>query len=517
MQVRKDEMAANAALSRISRRGFVAAIGAVGASVIAVACGGAAPTAAPSKPAAEPTAPPKAAEAKPADKPAAAAPAAEPTAPAAKPTVAPTPTLVPTATPVPYASGDKVLLRVHWEGIYFNEFAKLINEYNSTQGPKDKIYVVLERQLQPQTGTGAGAVIATFIADFQAGTSEDIYHLNDQNLPDLAVRNFFMAAPKEVEEAVKRDWRPGTFETGVWEGKFYGYPTEYQSMTLVVNKKLFEDGTGLTLPKDEPKTWDDLRRIAKTVTKRDSAGKLLRQGLIWKTENPERQMVERVVLHATEGEDFIDTKGGGVPKVNFKSETSMKIMNLYKGLVDDGSMVGGVGHERVLTSNRLGVMCFLEAFAIFFYYKALGDANVVGEQYAIRPFSSNGSKKITNTRNFHYEVSAQSKVKDQAWKFLKWMNEGPEFRMANFQVDVFGFLPAVKAVDLPKWWPEQLRETWREALSETVPIPNIRGMPRVIDITAQYQNEVILGKASIQDAMNKADAEIKKALEEAYR
>jgi ABC-type glycerol-3-phosphate transport system substrate-binding protein len=512
-------VAAHAGLSRISRRRILAAIGAGGAWLLAVACGGAAPAAAPtpSKPA---EAPSKAAEPAAAPRPAQGAPgtrpAEKPAEAAAKPTVAPTPTNVPTATPVPYTSGDKVLLRVHWEGIYFNEFAKLINEYNSTQGPKDKIYLVLERQLQPQTGTGAGAVIATFIADFQAGTSEDIYHLNDQNLPDLAVRNFFMAAPKEVEEVVKRDWRPGTFETGVWEGKFYGYPTEYQSMCLVVNKKLYEDGTGLALPKDEPKSWDDLRRISKTVSKRDAGGKLLRQGLIWKTENPERQMVERVVLHATEGEDFIDTKGG-VPKVNFKSETSMKIMNLYKGMVDDGSMVGGVGHERVLTSNRLGVMCFLEAFAIFFYFKALGDANVVGEQYAIRPFGSNGSKKITNTRNFHYEVSSRSKMKDQAWKFLKWMNEGPEFRMATFQVDVFGFLPAVKAVDLPKWWPEQLRETWREALNETVPIPNIRGMPRVIDITAQYQNEVILGKSSIQDAMNKADAEVKKALEEAYR
>jgi ABC-type glycerol-3-phosphate transport system substrate-binding protein len=304
-------------LSRISRRRILAAIGAGGAWLLAVACGGAAPAAAPtpSKPAAAPS---KAAEPAAAPRPAQGAPgtrpAEKPAEAAAKPTVAPTPTNVPTATPVPYTSGDKVLLRVHWEGIYFNEFAKLINEYNSTQGPKDKIYLVLERQLQPQTGTGAGAVIA-----------------------------------------------------------------------------------------------------------------------------------------------------------------------------------------------------------IFFYFKALGDANVVGEQYAIRPFGSNGSKKITNTRNFHYEVSSRSKMKDQAWKFLKWMNEGPEFRMATFQVDVFGFLPAVKAVDLPKWWPEQLRETWREALNETVPIPNIRGMPRVIDITAQYQNEVILGKSSIQDAMNKADAEVKKALEEAYR
>src|SRR5260370_44241 len=78
---------------------------------------------------------------------------AGPAAPPRPARAAPPPpaTFVPTATPVPYTGGDKVLLRVHWSGIQFNDFAKLINEYNSTQGPKDKIYINLERQLQAQT------------------------------------------------------------------------------------------------------------------------------------------------------------------------------------------------------------------------------------------------------------------------------------------------------------------------------------------------------------------------------
>lgn len=496
---------------RMSRRGFlgVAALG--GGATLLAACSGAAPPAATSAPAqaAQPgaTRPPVVTE----------VPTTVPNpAAAAAPTAAPTATSVPN---VAYTGGTKVLMRVHWSGVYYNEFAKVVNDYNTTQGLQDKIYVTLERQLQPQNAANeAAGLLATFIADFQAGTSEDIYHNNDNVLPELAIRNFFVEAPKSVQEAVKRDWRTGTYETGTWEDKFYGYPTEYQAMALLVNKKLFEDGTGLSLPKDEPKTWDDLRAKAKAVAKKDASGRVTRQGLIWKTEDFQRQTIERIVLQQLEGEPFIDTSGGGVPKMNFLSPGSMKLMNLYKGLVDDGSMVGGVGAENVLMPNRLGVMDFAEAFELYFNLKALGDANIVDEQYAIKPFSPDGSKTITNTRNYHFQVSSKSKVQDQAWTFLKWLNEGPEFRMAKFQVDVFGFLPSVKSIDLPGWWPDQVRKTWREMLdSPTVPIPNILGLAKIIELVGTYQNQVILGQLSVDDAMKKADEEAKKALEDAYR
>jgi multiple sugar transport system substrate-binding protein len=503
--------------SRMSRRGLLGALGVVGGAVALAACGGSAPPTEAPKAAGGSSAPPSGGGAAPAAAPTntpapAAAGAAAPAGGGAPP---PTPTFVPTATPVPYTGGDKVLLRVHWSGIQFNDFAKLINEYNSTQGPKDKIYVALERQLQAQAG---GGLVATFIADFQAGTSEDIYHLNDAYLPDLAVRNFFMEAPQEVAAAVKKDWWAGTFETGSWEGRFYGYPTENQTLCLIINKKLFEDGTGLTLPKDEPKTWDDLRKTAKATMKKDASGKTTRQGFIWRTDSNEGQTVQRVVLHATMGEEFVEGwKSGKIPKVNYLSDVGTKIINLFKAMADDGSAVAGLGPESNLQANRLGTMVLHESYSIYFNYKSLGDANLVGEQYAVVPFSEDGKKKASNTRNYHYEVSSKSKVKDQAWKFLKWMNEGPEFRMANFQVNTFGFVPSVKSVNLPSWWPAQLQEAWKDALTNTVPMPNARGLARIEEILARYQNAVMLGKQDPKSAMQQADQETKQALEEAYR
>ena len=62
------------------------------------------------------------------------------------PTPLPTPTLPPAFTPVPQSAGTtKLLMRVHWSGNFFNEFQKIVSDYNTNTGPQDKLYIALER------------------------------------------------------------------------------------------------------------------------------------------------------------------------------------------------------------------------------------------------------------------------------------------------------------------------------------------------------------------------------------
>src|SRR5262249_22299921 len=146
-----------------------------GATALLAACGpaptappnaGAAPTPAPPNTGAAPTsAPPNAGPA---------TPTAAAAAAAAKPAGVATPTAVPLLAPVPQpANTTKLLLRVHWEGIRLNDFLKYINDYNLNQGPKDGIYMAVERTDQS---------MQTYLANYQANASEDIYHLNDVNI-----------------------------------------------------------------------------------------------------------------------------------------------------------------------------------------------------------------------------------------------------------------------------------------------------------------------------------------------
>ena len=208
-------------LSRRHLLRSMAILATVGPAAVIAACSS------PAAPAQKPAEPAKPAA------PAAAAGTPVPKAPEpASKVLQPTPTDIPLFTPVPQAAGTtKLLLRVHWSQPFYNDFQTIVSDYNATQGAQDKIYITLERFVANQAGP-----IATFIADYQAGTQEDIYHLDDNFFPDLAARKFFQAPPKEIQEYIKGNFLEKAVESGIWENQVMGYPTENQPHVLFMTK-----------------------------------------------------------------------------------------------------------------------------------------------------------------------------------------------------------------------------------------------------------------------------------------
>ncbi len=474
---------------RLSRRRLLAGLGATAVAVLAACAPSPAPTPAPAeqpKPGATPTPAP---------------------APEVKPLLA-TPTPVPTLAPVPYKGGTKLLLRVHWSGVYFNDFQKIINEYNSTQGEKDKIYVELQRFVAGQAGP-----IATYIADFQAGTQEDIYHLNDAYFADLASRGFFRPPPPEIQSYIKENWLETAVRAGIWEGKIMGYPTENQTMAVFINKKMAQE-VGLDPEKSPPRTWEEQREWAKKLTKIEG-GKKLRAGFVWHDANGERQFVQRVVMHWLNGEDFVDTSVTP-PKVNIATDIGRMITEYWYKLAEDGSLSADLGQAPQVWGNRLGAINWHESFAVYFVLVTQGQPGILEEQHTLVPFSADGSKRGSNTRNYHFLVSAKTKYPDECWKFLRWLNDGPEFRMQKFQTDVFGFVPSVKGYKLPDFFPAQMKEAYKKALENTTPMPVVRGLAQLYNILRDNQDALVLKKVKPAEAVQKMDQEFKQALKEAY-
>jgi ABC-type glycerol-3-phosphate transport system substrate-binding protein len=251
-------------------------------AVLLAACGAGAPPA--------PTTAPSAAE-KPAEK------AAEKPAVAEKP---PTPTAQP---PVQYTSGTKIVMRVHWSGAFFNDCQKIINEYNSTQGPQDKVYVDLQRIL----AQGIPAWMTTFIADFQAGTSEDIYHLYSSAMfPDLVDRGLFSEPPMEIQNYVKENYFPGAVADATSKGKIFGYPTEAKPSVMFLTKELSQKA-GMDATKDFPKCFDDWRERSKRLVRSDG-GRKVQVGFTWMDVTDWRHFKDRVFLHWRGGEQFIESE-----------------------------------------------------------------------------------------------------------------------------------------------------------------------------------------------------------------
>jgi maltose-binding protein MalE len=485
---------------RATRRAFVASFAAAGSAVLLAACGAPPPPTKPAVSAPKPAEPSKPADAaKPADKPAVAAMPATPTPP-------------PVLTPIPMAAGlTKVLMRVHWSGVNFNEFQKILNEYNSTQGPKDKIYLTLERFV-----AGSAGPIATFIADFQAGTQEDIYHLAQSQLPDLAARGFFSAPPQEVQSYIKDNYLSSAVATGTIDGKVMGYPTENQPHMMFVNKTMFAEAK-LDPVKDFPKKWDDIRRIAKELTKKDASGLKTQAGFIVHFQQGSRVIHQRLVYQFLNGTPLIDTTKTP-PVWDLTSDGARAFTELIGGMQKDGSLSGEMGPPENVWPNRGGAMITHDAWAVIFELVNRGKPGSIDEMQTGGLYSADGTKTGNMSRNYHFLVSSKSKAKDESWKHLVWMNHGPEFRMQAFQTHLFGFVASVKNYDLPKVFIPQMKDAFADSLkqpNQTI-LPPIRGMTEAQNIMRDFHDGLVLGKMTTAEYTTKLDEELKKAMASAY-
>jgi ABC-type glycerol-3-phosphate transport system substrate-binding protein len=490
-----------------SRRDFlsIAAKGmATGGAMALLAACGQAPTAPPNTAPAPTAAPPNTAAATPTAAAAAAA--------AAKP-VAATPTAVPLLAPVPQPPNTtKLLLRVHWEGVRLNDFLKYINDYNSTQGPKDGIYIAVERTDQS---------MQTYLANYQANSSEDIYHLNDVNIADLASRNFFAPPPKDAVDYINQTYVQSSIQSGTYNNQLLGYPTENQPHLVSLHQPIFK-AAGLTVS-DAPKTFDDIRRLAKQLTKVD-AGKKVQCGWIVHNEvdpsfgpDAERNFITRCLYQFLEGAPLFDTSTTP-PKFDITSDAARKYTDLQYNLIQDGSTNADMGDAYPTWQQGRGGMYTEDAWAFIYILRDGGQPGILDQTAAVGLRSSDGSKTGNISRNYHYVVSSKSQHQDLAWQFMKWMNHGPEYRMQDYMTNVYGFIPSVKDYPMPKVFPDQIKQAFVDSLKEPnqTAMPTMKGLGEIQKIFRDADDALFSKQLNADDYTKRIDSEVRTALQKAY-
>jgi multiple sugar transport system substrate-binding protein len=110
------------------------------------------------------------------------------------------------------------------------------------------------------------------------------------------------------QDALIASYLPNTLAGYMFDGKLYSTPFHEASFSLYLNIRHFKEA-GLDPDKDAPKTWDDVIRVAKTLTKTDASGKIVQHGFRFSVNDPNYLYRQLAPLVQQYGGDILDANG----------------------------------------------------------------------------------------------------------------------------------------------------------------------------------------------------------------
>ncbi len=212
--------------------------------------------------------------------------------------------------------------------------------WDSTSALKTKLYneVILPgyRQRRPNYAVKyesitTGNLLQKLLAATATGTAPEIFELGDWFFPTYFGRDLLEPLPAEAfgfksQKDLLDSYLPGSLSAMQHEGKLYGLPDFVASHSLHINNRLFREA-GLDPVKDAPKTWDDVARLNKLLTKR-KGDQVVQKGFEFRYVDD--HWMGRTFHHLLyqAGGEALDKQGRPV----FNSDAGVKAMEVWKSV-----------------------------------------------------------------------------------------------------------------------------------------------------------------------------------------
>jgi multiple sugar transport system substrate-binding protein len=342
-----------------------------------------------------------------------------------------------------------------------------------------------------------------------AGQAPDIYHLYSLWGAQMAQNRVLDTPPAEVSAMVSEGFVPSAVDAVTINGRQWGIPTEINNYLLIYNKRLLQEA-GYSAP---PSTWDELVEMAAATTKRNAQGKITQAGYAF-LQGWDSAVVHPylALLYSLGGEpfseDFSDSK--------LTSEESLRALNMQLGLFEAGATDPSV-QVWDFPSGSVAMMIMAP-----WYKSALRAA--MGDEFestvGVAPIPM-GENWKTVQYTFFYAVDSNSRVKPEAWAFLRWLNEaradGSGSRMGDMLVTL-GAIPSNQA-DVEAHQDELgdfFMAPFIDALDVSVPEPNVVQGQEIKTILMNRIVEAWHEQLTPEQALERADREIDDILFEFY-
>ncbi|PKG24670.1 ABC transporter substrate-binding protein [Niallia nealsonii] len=291
------------------------------------------------------------------------------------------------------------------------------------------------------------------------------------------------------------------------DGKQYSMPFNSSTPVLIYNKDAF--GKADLDPEKAPRTFDELQKQAKQLTKEDQTGfSILNYG--WFFEE----------LLAAQGGLFVDGengRSGDVTKAVFNSKEGLNVFNLINEMYKEGSFSNvGQNWDDMRAAFQSGkIAMILDSSA---GVKAMVDNSPfeVGVSYLPVPDEAKRQGVIIGGASLWMSSGIDEKKQEAAWDFMKYLST-PKIQ-AKWHVETGYFATNPKAYE-----EEIVKEEWKkypqlkvtvDQLSETIPSSATQGA--LISVFPEARQKVVNAMESLYQGANPKEA-LDRAVEETTR
>jgi len=338
-----------------------------------------------------------------------------------------------------------------------------------------------------QIETIVGDYMQKLQTELASNTAPDIFYLDSMPAPQLMSSGVL----EPLDDYIKKynvdvnDFEPALLSAFQWEGKTYGLPKDFNTLALFYNKDMFK-AAGINEP---PKTWEELRDVAKKLTKDGVKGLVLSADL-------------------ARFDAFINQNGGSVyqdGKVTLNLPENAQALDFYVSLITKDKVADtpqnmGEGWNGDAFAAKKAAMAIEGGWMIPFLKEKAPDLN-----YGIAELPA-GKQKSTMAFTVAYVMNKNSKHKDEAFKLIEFLT-GKEGQ--QFVVDSGLALPSRKSMQegFKEKYPE--RAAFVDGVSYAVPWQFGLYGTKVVDAANKACEALIMKQiSSAQQALDNAQKEV---------
>ncbi|MGF1577506.1 MAG: ABC transporter substrate-binding protein [Cyanophyceae cyanobacterium] len=351
------------------------------------------------------------------------------------------------------------------------------------------------------------------VAAQRGGTPPDVSILLSQELRTLISLDVVESMQPLIDadpegEAMMADFFPGFMRNSTLDGEIWSIPFQRSTPVLYYNKEIFAEA-GLD-PEAPPTTWEELIEVAQQLTERDAQGQVTRYGVAIPTGDRSTWLTEGLIMQS--GGSLYDVDSDGrVATIDTPAmrEAMQYIYDLQQthevspqGVIAWGTVPNDFAAENVaMIYHSTGSLGFIRENADFEFGTTFLPAN---EQYGVP----------TGGGNFYLLKGSDPAKRAAVWTFTKWMTS-PEM-LARWSIDSGYVAPRISSWDLPlmQEYVEQFPQavTAREQLEYAQAELPVYALQEIKDIVSKAEQDIILGNASIEDALAAAQEQADEVL-----